>query len=101
MARRKITWAPDAKAKLVGTLKFYAKRNGNKKYSEWIYFEIKRRLRMLQQFPYLGHQGSNDTSRIIPFSYFGILYEVKQNEIIVLSFWDFRRDPIEREDDKR
>jgi plasmid stabilization system protein ParE len=100
MAKRKITWTPEAKSDLSDVLDFFAKRNGNKKYSNWIYREVRSRLKLLQKYPNLGHQGLNDSARIIPFSYFGIIYELYKNEIIILSFWDFRRDPKNREDNK-
>ena len=100
MAEQKIIWTPQAKNELKESLEYYIKRNGNPKYSSWLFSEIQRRIQLLKKFPELGHPGINDRARILPFINYGIIYEKINSSIVILSFWDFRRNPNNRIDIK-
>jgi hypothetical protein len=81
-------------------LSYYKKRNGNSNYSRWIKGEAKVMLELILSFPNLGKAGSNQEARILTFSDFGIIYEVHERIIFVISFWDFRQNPEKRIDSR-
>jgi plasmid stabilization system protein ParE len=79
-------------------LHFYTQRNGNPQFAQMIQNAVKRQLNILQAFPEIGHKCAKDKVRILNVVGHGIFYEVENEQILILSFWDFRRNPAKRID---
>jgi plasmid stabilization system protein ParE len=98
MAQKQIVWMPRAIAEYKKALQFYTERNGNPQFSQLIQTAVKRRLKILQIFPEIGHKCANEHVRILNVAGYGIFYEIENEQILILSFWDFKRNPDKRID---
>ncbi|MFN8396238.1 MAG: type II toxin-antitoxin system RelE/ParE family toxin, partial [Bacteroidia bacterium] len=67
-------------------------------YSKALQSAVKRRLAFLQSFPEIGHKCSKEKIRVLNMGNYGIFYELENDQILIHSFWDFRRNPEERID---
>jgi toxin YoeB len=92
MAKKEIIWSPGAKSELRKILEFYNERNGNSKYSLKILDEIDDLLNTLSQSEFIGRLTSNKKSRVLVMKVYLIFYEINENTIEILSFWDNRQD---------
>ena len=92
MAKKEIIWSPRAKSELRKILEFYNERNGNSKYSLKILDEIVDLLNTLSQSEFIGRLTSNKKSRVLVMKVYLIFYEINENTIEILSFWDNRQD---------
>ena len=63
MAKRKIIWSHRAKIKLTEILEFYYKRNNNKVYSQKVFQEIQKGVRLLKKQPKLGLRTDDESVR--------------------------------------
>ena len=93
MAKRKIIWSHKAKIKLSEILEFYYRRNKSKSYSQKLYSEIKKSVRLLKKQPRLGIKTDDSTIRALIIGEFIVFYEFNKTEIIVHSVWDCRQNP--------
>lgn len=93
MAKRKIIWSHKAKIKLSEILEFYYQRNKSKTYSQKIYREIQKSLRLLKKQPRLGLKTDDVTVRALILGDFVIFYEFNKAEIVVHTLWDCRQNP--------
>ena len=93
MARRKIIWSHKAKIKHLEILEFYYRRNQSKTYSQKIYNEIKKSVRLLKNQPKLGLKTDDPTVRALIVGDFIVFYEFTNSEIIVHTLWDSNQNP--------
>lgn len=99
MAQKSIIWSDIAKKELQEILKFYTERNGSPTYSLKLVSEIEDVLNTLSKSNFIGRLTSNKTTRVVPMQVYLIFYEVNDNRIEILSFWDNRQDEIKRKFD--
>ncbi len=92
MAKKEIIWSSRAKSELRKILEFYNERNGNSNYSLKILDEIDDLLNTLSQSEFIGRLTSNKKSRVLVMKVYLIFYEINDNRIEILSFWDNRQD---------
>ncbi len=95
MAKRKIIWSHRAKIKLSEILEFYYQRNKSKAYSQKVYREIQKGVRLLQKQPRLGLRTDDETVRALIIGDFLVFYEHTKNEIIVHLVWDCQQNPAD------
>lgn len=100
MAKKTIVWSKKANLELKGVLKFYTNRNGNTNYSLKILEKVEGLLKALIDNEYIGRLTNNKKTRVIAMDVYLIFYEIQNNQIEVLSFWDNRQNPKRRIDDK-
>ena len=93
MAKRKIIWSHKAKIKLSEILEFYYQRNNSKLYSQKLYSEIRKSVRLLKKQPRLGIRTDDSTIRALIIGEFIVFYEFNKTEIIIHSVWDCRQNP--------
>jgi hypothetical protein len=98
MVKRKIVWTSNASNQLIGVLEFYADRNKNKIYSNWLLNEIEKRIELINRYPNLGRVTSSNNVRLLPFNFFGIFYSTNDEILFINSIWDFRQNPEKRID---
>jgi len=96
MADKKIVWSTRASLELKQILEFYNERNGSTAYSLRIINEVDYLLKILSKNEFAGRLTSNKYTRVIPMKIYLIFYEVNENIIEIVSFWDNRQDSQKR-----
>ena len=92
MANKKIIWSSLSIRQLKAVLDFYTQRNGSPAYSLKILIEIEELLNALSENEFIGRLTSNKMTRAIPMKVYLIFYEISQNQIKIVSFWDNRQN---------
>jgi plasmid stabilization system protein ParE len=92
MAHKKIIWSSLSSRQLKAVLDFYAQRNGSSAFSLKILNEIAELLNALSENEFIGRLTSNKMTRVIPMKVYLIFYEINQNQIRIVSFWDNRQN---------
>lgn len=96
MAFKEIIWSELARLELATALEFYLNRNGSATYSINLLNEVEELTRTLSQNELIGRLTSNKFTRTIPMKYYALFYEVSENKIEIVSFWDNRQNPNSR-----
>ncbi len=96
MVIKKIIWSSRAKLELKAILEYFTARNGNSNYSLKILNEVEELLNTLSKNEFIGRLTSNKKTRVIPMEVYLIFYEISNNQIEILSFWDNRQDEQNR-----
>ena len=81
-----------ASQELKSVLEFYNHRNKSTKYSLKILNEIDDLLNSLSKNEFIGRLTSNKRTRVLPMNVYLIFYEINENQIEILSFWDNRQN---------
>ena len=92
MAGKKIIWSARASVELKKTLEFYTERNKSSRYSQKLLGEIESIMKMVSKNEQIGRLTSNKSTRVIPMKVYLIFYDVKDQNIEIVSFWDNRQD---------
>jgi toxin YoeB len=92
MVKKEIIWSELAKIQFSNVIEFYFHRNGNSNYSLKILEEVEDLLEILSENEAIGRLASNKTTRVIPMKIYLIFYEINQDKIEIVSFWDNRQD---------
>lgn len=92
MAQKQIIWSKLAKIQLANVLEFYTNRNGNSNYSLKILNNLEDLLETLSKAEHIGRLTSNKFTRVISMKVYLIFYEIKDDRIEIVSFWDNRQD---------
>lgn len=95
MAKKEIIWSEIAKLQFASVLEYYVERNGNENYSLKLLDEVEDLLNTLSNSELIGRLTSNKFTRVIPMKVYLVFYEINNNRIDIVSFWDNRQD-IER-----
>ncbi|MFC5624246.1 type II toxin-antitoxin system RelE/ParE family toxin [Algoriphagus winogradskyi] len=74
-------------------LDFYPVRNGSNRYSLKLLDEIEKVVSTLIDNEHPGRLATNKLTRILPFKYYLIFYEVNHHQIEIVSIWDNRQNP--------
>jgi len=92
MAKKEIIWSDLAKVEFSNVLEFYFYRNENSNYSLKIVEEVEELLEILSQSHFIGRLTSNKITRVIPMKEYLVFYEINENRIEIISFWDNRQN---------
>lgn len=95
MVKKEIIWSELAKLQFKAILEYYVEKNGNENYSLKLVDEVEDVLNTLSKSELIGRLTSNKYTRVIPMKVYLIFYEINENKIEIVSFWDNRQD-IER-----
>lgn len=98
MAQKQIVWSAHAEKEFALILEYYTIRNGNSKYSLKLVHEVGKLITLLPKNNYLGKLSDNGFTRVLVKKEFLILYEIYQNAIVIVSFFDGRQDSSKRMD---
>ena len=93
MAKRKITWPRKSLLDLVSILDYYYKQNGTKTFSNKVNTGIRKAIRLLSKYPELVVQTDIENVRNLIHRDYCIFYELKEDNIVILSIWDNRQNP--------
>ncbi|MBS9768527.1 MAG: type II toxin-antitoxin system RelE/ParE family toxin [Flavobacteriaceae bacterium] len=89
-----IIWSNDASNDYYKILEWWKINNGTNTYSIKIMSEVTRVEDLLHSNPYLGTKLSNQSRRIVILHNYSISYDVRENVIEILSFYDNRQDKL-------
>lgn len=91
----KIIWSKNAKEELTAIIKYWNKRNNSTQYSSKIRLHIELALKLISDQTKLGLNSNikDVRMRLILKNYY-LIYEINDDEIQVLQFWDVRQNPI-------
>ena len=101
MAVKKIIWSKRASEEFKEILNFFIERNGNTVYSLKLLTEVQRLIKTLSRSEQIGRITSNKITRVISMDVYLIFYELNNDTIEIVSFWDNRQDPEKRFIQKR
>ncbi len=96
MADKKIIWSTRASKELRQVLEYFNQRNKSTRYSFKLLNEIENLTKNLSKNESIGRLTSNKFTRVIPMKVYLIFYEVNQDRIEIVSFWDNRQDKTKR-----
>jgi len=96
MAKKEIIWSLRANQELRHILEYYNTRNENAEYSLKLIDEIDDLLNTLSQSEFIGRLTTNKRTRVVVMKVYLIFYEINDNRIEILSFWDNRQDENKR-----
>ena len=96
MVKKQIIWSFRADKELRTILEFYYTRHGNNNYSFKLLCEIEDLLNILSKNEFIGRLTENKVTRVLVMKVYLIFYEINDDQIEILSFWDNRQN-----DDKR
>lgn len=96
MAEKAIVWTSRASEELNDILEFYINRNKSTSYAEQLLDLIDKNLLLVQKFPEIGRITEDQRSRILVIKEFLLIYEISDNKIVILSFWDGKQNPEQR-----
>ena len=92
MAGKQIIWSDRARNEFNEILEFFVERNGTPTYSIKLLDQTQNLMNTLSKNELIGRLASNKRTRIIPFKEYLIFYEVNDQYINILSFWDNRQE---------
>ncbi len=96
MAKKELIWSSRANTELKDIFEFYNERNSNTDYSLKLLEEIDDLLNTLSQSVFIGRLTENKRTRIVVMKVYLIFYEINEDRIEILSFWDNRQDTKRR-----
>lgn len=91
--RKKIIWGEFAERQYQKALGFYFLKDNNITASETLSNDVEHILELIAINNYLGKPIEKTNFRSIVIGCYLIIYEVTDNEIIIILFWDTRRNP--------
>ena len=92
MAKKEIVWSSLAKLQLENVLEYYFARNESPTYSLKLLNEVEDLLNTLLNSELIRRLTSNKTTRVISMKVYLIFYEINENQIEIVSFWNNRQD---------
>jgi len=92
MAKKEVVWSSLAEIQLQTVLEFYSERNGNSNYSLKLLDEVENLLETIFHSELIGRLTSNKFTRVIPLKTYLIFYEVNNDRIEIVAFWDNRQN---------
>jgi toxin YoeB len=92
MAKR-VVWTLTAKKQRKDILEFWHKKTGNKKYSLKTSKFIRRKIKILSKYNYLGKPTDFNNVRVISDGNYSIFYRLTSTKLFISIIWDNRQDP--------
>ena len=89
---KRIVWTSKAEHLFTKILKYYAERNGSKKYSKKVNSDIKNLISLLKKHPFLGQKTELKNIRVLIKGNYKIYYQLKPKEITIHLVWETRQD---------
>jgi toxin YoeB len=91
-----VIWTFTARDERREILRFYRERNGNSKYSKELARRFDAYMALVAEEELLGKRTDMGNVRCLFVLDYSLFYTIKNEQVIVLSLWDNRRDPEDR-----
>jgi len=88
-----IVWTSSAVIQRRKILTYWNKRNKSKTYSQKLVSEIAQRIQFLVKNPEIYIKTEFPDIRTSTLGHYNIFYKITADELIVIAFWDNRRNP--------
>jgi toxin YoeB len=88
-----VIWSENAIQDRLQILDYWLQRTGNLKYSNYLNNEFENAVEILKLLPQIGRLHKKTNTRFIVKEYYLIFYELKINQVCILSIFDGRRNP--------
>jgi len=95
LAKRIIYWTKTALEQRNFIFSYWNDKNKSTNYSKRLLLLINARSNSLVLFPKIGKQADFKNTHVISIEHFSLFYQLFSNKIIIIAFWDNRRDPKE------
>lgn len=89
-----IIWTERAQKERFEIFTFWNIHNQSSVYSKKLNELIKQSLKIISKHPLIGKPTNKENVRVKILKNYLIIYEIKKQEIIVLSLWDSRQKPV-------
>ena len=92
----KILYAPQFVDNLESILQFFDERNGSDAFSKKLLKMIQREIVILKTMPEIGRMTNFPRVRILFVERFGIEYQIRNEEILIIDIFSCQKNPEER-----
>lgn len=86
---------------LTAILDYYDDSNGNDIYSKDLFQMIHEQIRLLAVFPGIGRHTNYPSVRILYVDTYGIEYEIRDKELLIVDIYSCQTDPSQKRFNKR
>lgn len=93
MAEIRVFWTEVAINERNKIFEYWNYRNQSISFSRKLNFKIQDQIQLLKQNPELGIKVKNFNARTLTLGHYNIIYQIRGNEIYIISFWDNRQNP--------
>lgn len=90
---KQIIWSPQAQSQRKSVLEYWIKRNKNNTYSIKLNNLIKAAITLISSNPAIGRKTDIPNVRVKIVRDYLIFYEIKNESLHILAFWDSRQNP--------
>ena len=102
MVRYSVKWSVEAKLDLQNVLTFYNLRNQSNAYSKKLLVKVRKVVGYISNNPFIGKTADIENVRMFILGAYQIIYEIKKpRHILIIMFWDCRRNPENRKIEMR
>ena len=92
---RQIIWTVRAQKDRIAIFTYWNNRNKSFIYSKKLNELFKESLKLISKHPLIGKLTDKENVRVKVLKDYLIIYEITVNEIVVLSVWDCRQNPVD------
>ena len=92
---RQVIWTERAQKDRIAIFIYCNKRNESFSYSKKLNESFKESLKLISRHPFIGKLTDKENIRLKTLRDYLIIYEITEDEIIVLSIWDCRQNPYD------
>lgn len=93
MAEIKVEWTHFAKKQRDEIFEYWNNRNKSNSYSKKLNLVIKKKTNQLKFQPFSGKKTINETTRMLVFKNYSLIYNIEQETISIISFWENHQNP--------
>ena len=93
MAKRKIVWTETAAKQRREVLRYWTERNKSTTYAEKLIEITEKHIKVISKNPEAFKQTEIEGVRESAMGHFSLYYKITTDQIIVMAFWDNRKDP--------
>ena len=91
-----ISYAPQFIDNLEAILNFFDERNGSDRFSKKLLKMINKQIKLLKTMPEIGRLTDTPGVRIIFVERFGIDYQIRDKEVLIINIYSCQTDPGDR-----
>jgi addiction module RelE/StbE family toxin len=88
-----VVWSLRAQRERKEILKYWVNRNKSNTYSKKLNHLFRESVELISEFPQIGMPADVEGVRIKVVRDYLLIYEEKENHILILTIWDVRQDP--------
>ncbi|KFC22004.1 type II toxin-antitoxin system RelE/ParE family toxin [Epilithonimonas lactis] len=93
MAEIKVEWTHFAKKQRDEIFEYWNNRNKSNSYSKKLNLVIKEKTSQLKFQLFSGKKTINETKRMLVFKNYSLIYNIEQETISIISFWENHQNP--------